>query len=340
MKQKVIITGGTGYIGSHTAVEFIQNGFEVVIVDNLCNSDISILDRIEEITGVKPEFEEIDLTDNKKSNLFFKRHKDAKGVINFAALKAVGESVQKPIEYYRNNLNILLNVLENMEINNISNLIFSSSATVYGLPDELPITEKSETKRPTSPYGNTKKIGEEIIEDFIKVTENVKAISLRYFNPIGAHKSGLLGEAPTGVPNNLMPYITQVAAGHRKELKVFGKDYDTKDGTAIRDYIHVMDIAVAHLSAFKRLNNDQKNENFEIFNIGTGVGYSVLDVISSFEKTSQKKLNYSFEDRREGDVPVLYADPTKANKELEWNTTLSLDEMTGSSWEWQENLRQ
>jgi len=335
MKNKVIITGGTGYIGSHTAVEFIQNGFEVVIVDNLCNSDISILDRIEEITGIKPEFEEIDLTVIKKANLVFNKHKDAKGVINFAALKAVGESVYKPIAYYRNNLNILLNVLENMEINNIPNLIFSSSATVYGLPKKLPITEESKTQRPTSPYGNTKKIGEEIIEDFVKVSTNVKAISLRYFNPIGAHKSGLLGEAPSGIPNNLMPYIVQVAAGVRKELKIFGKDYDTVDGTAIRDYIHVMDLAVAHLSAFERLNNNQKNEKFEIFNLGTGIGYSVLDVISSFEKTSKQKLNYSFDDRREGDVPELYADSSKANKKLEWSTTLSLDDMTRSSWEWQ-----
>lgn len=338
MKQKVVITGGTGFIGSHTAVEFIQNGFEVVIVDNLCNSDISIVDRIEKITGIKPEFEEIDLTDNKKAHSFFNKHKDAKGVINFAALKAVGESVQKPIEYYRNNLNILLNVLECMEINTIPNFIFSSSATVYGLPDKLPITEDSETKRPTSPYGNTKKVGEEIIEDFIKVAKNVKAISLRYFNPIGAHKSGLIGEAPSGVPNNLMPYIVQVAAGVRKELKVFGKDYDTEDGTAIRDYIHVMDLAVAHLSAFNRLNEDLKNEKFEVFNLGTGIGYSVLDVISSFEKTSKQKLNYSFDDRREGDVPELYADSSKANKNLKWDTILSLDDMTRSSWEWQKKL--
>ena len=339
MKNKVIITGGTGYIGSHTAVEFIQNGFEVVLVDNLSNSDISILKRIEEITGVKPEFEEIDLTDIKKASSFFKKHKDAKGVINFAALKAVGESVQKPIAYYRNNLNILLNVLENMEVNSISNFIFSSSATVYGLPDKLPITEASETKRPTSPYGNTKKVGEEIIEDFVKIAKNVKAISLRYFNPIGAHKSGLLGEAPTGIPNNLMPYITQVAAGVRKELKVFGKDYDTKDGTAIRDYIHVMDLAVAHMAAFKRLNDTGKDQKYEIFNIGTGIGYSVLDVISSFEKTSKQKLNYSFDDRREGDVPMLYADSSKASKVLHWGTSLSLDDMTRSSWEWEESLK-
>ena len=338
MKQKVIITGGTGFIGSHTAVEFIQNGFEVVLVDNLCNSDISIVDRIEKITGVRPEFEQIDLTDNKKAHSFFKQHNDAKGVINFAALKAVGESVQKPIDYYRNNLNILLNVLEGMEINAIPNFIFSSSATVYGLPDKLPITEESKTQRPTSPYGNTKKIGEEIIEDFVKVSTNVKAISLRYFNPIGAHISGLIGESPNGVPNNLMPYIVQVAAGVRKELKVFGKDYNTKDGTAIRDYIHVMDLAVAHLAAFNRLNKDLKNENLEIFNLGTGIGYSVLDVISSFEKTSRQKVNYSFDDRREGDVPQLYADSSKANKKLEWSTTLSLDDMTRSSWKWQESL--
>lgn len=335
MKSKIIITGGTGYIGSHTAVEFINEGFEVVIVDNLSNSDISVLDRIQSITGVKPTFENIDLTDTIKTKSFFERHKDAAGVINFAAFKAVGESVQKPLQYYHNNLNILLNSIDCMNRFEIRNLIFSSSATVYGLPDSFPLTENSKTKKPTSPYGNTKKIGEEIIEDFSKVTNNFKAISLRYFNPIGAHSSGDLGETPTGVPNNLMPFITQTALGKREELKIFGKDYKTSDGTAIRDYIHVVDLAKAHVLAFQRLMKDESNENFEIFNIGTGIGYSVLDVIASFEKTTKQKLQYSFDNRRSGDVPVLYASTTKANKELGWNSKLTLDDMTKSSWDWE-----
>jgi len=337
MKNKIIITGGTGYIGSHTAVEFINEGFEVVIVDNLSNSDISVLDRIQSITGVTPTFENIDLTDRVKTTSFFERHKDAAGVINFAAFKAVGESVQMPLQYYHNNLNILLNVMDCMDRFEIRNLIFSSSATVYGLPDSFPLTENSKTKKPTSPYGNTKKIGEEIIEDFSKVANNFKAISLRYFNPIGAHSSGDLGETPTGVPNNLMPFITQTALGKREELKIFGNDYKTSDGTAIRDYIHVVDLAKAHVLAFQRLMKDVAKENFEIFNIGTGIGYSVLDVIASFEKTTKQKLNYSFVDRRSGDVPVLYASTTKANKELGWNSKLTLDDMTKSSWEWEKS---
>ncbi|WP_117883692.1 UDP-glucose 4-epimerase GalE [Aureibaculum luteum] len=339
MKQKIIITGGTGYIGSHTAVEFITKGFNVVIVDNLSNSDISVLDRIKEITGTKPEFEQIDLTDNEKTKSFFERHKDVSGVINFAALKAVGESVQKPILYYQNNINILLNVLENMETYGISNLIFSSSATVYGLPETLPITENAQTKRPTSPYGNTKKVAEEIIEDLSKVSESLNAISLRYFNPIGAHNSLKIGEAPSGIPNNLMPFITQTAAGLRDELKVFGNDYDTPDGTAVRDYLHVVDLAKAHVLAYDRLLHKRSKSNFEVYNLGTGIGYSVLDVIQSFEKTTGLKLNYSFDQRREGDVPQLYSNPLKANKELQWKATLSLDDMTLSSWEWEQNLR-
>ncbi|MBT8318154.1 MAG: UDP-glucose 4-epimerase GalE [Lutibacter sp.] len=335
MKSKIIITGGTGYIGSHTAVEFINEGLEVVIVDNLSNSDISVLDRIQSITDVAPTFENIDLTDRVKTTSFFERHKDASGVINFAAFKAVGESVQLPLQYYHNNLNILLNVMDCMDRFEIRNLIFSSSATVYGLPDSFPLTENSKTKKPTSPYGNTKKIGEEVIEDFSKVAKNFKAISLRYFNPIGAHSSGDLGETPTGVPNNLMPFITQTALGKREELKIFGKDYDTIDGTAIRDYIHVVDLAKAHVMAFQRLMKNEAKENFEIFNIGTGIGYSVLDVIASFEKTTKQKLNYSFVDRRSGDVPVLYASTAKAKKELGWNPKLTLDDMTKSSWEWE-----
>lgn len=339
MKNKIIITGGTGYIGSHTAVEFINEGFEVIIADNLSNSDISVLDSIKSITGVKPIFENIDLANKDETTIFFEKYKDAVGLINFAAYKAVGESVQKPIQYYYNNLNILLNVIEGMERFGIRNLLFSSSATVYGLPDSFPITENSETKRPTSPYGNTKKIGEEIIEDFAKVAKNFKAISLRYFNPIGAHSSSELGEAPTGIPNNLMPFITQTALGLRDELKIFGNDYKTKDGTAIRDYIHVVDLAKAHVLALQRLIRNEVNESFEIFNIGTGIGYSVLDVIASFEKTTKQKLNYLFADRRDGDVPVLYASTSKANEELKWNPTLNLDDMTKSSWEWEKKSK-
>lgn len=337
--QKIIVTGGMGYIGSHTVVALINSGYSIVIVDNLCNSNIAVLKSISEITGVTPEFENIDLTDDNKAAQFFKRHNDAVAVINFAALKAVGESVQKPIWYYKNNLNILLNVLEGMENNAIKNVIFSSSATVYGLPDILPITEEAKTKRPTSPYGNTKKIAEEMMEDFLKVQPNFKGISLRYFNPIGAHESEKIGELPTGIPNNLMPFITQTAVGIRKELKIFGKDYATEDGTAVRDYIHVVDLAEAHVKALKRLLNSEANDNFEVFNLGTGVGYSVLDVVKSFEKTSQQKLNYSFEKRREGDVPELYANPSKANEVLGWNATLTLDDMTASSWNWEQKVR-
>ena len=337
--QKIIVTGGMGYIGSHTVVALINSGYSIVIIDNLYNSNMAVLKSISEITGVTPEFENIDMTDDNKTAQFFKRHNDAVAVINFAALKAVGESVEKPIWYYKNNLNILLNVLEGMENNAIKNVIFSSSATVYGLPDVLPITEGAETKRPTSPYGNTKKIAEEIMEDFLKVQPNFKGISLRYFNPIGAHESGKIGELPTGIPNNLMPFITQTAVGIRKELKIFGKDYNTHDGTALRDYIHVVDLAEAHVKALNRLLNEDANENFEVFNLGTGIGYSVLDVVKSFEKTSKQKLNYSFEDRREGDVPELYANPSKANEILGWNATLTLDDMTSSSWNWEQKVR-
>lgn len=335
MKNKIIITGGTEYIGSHTAVEFINEGFEVIIVDNLSNSDISVLDRIKNITGVKPKFENIDLTDKDKTSIFFETHNDAVGLINFAAFKGVGESVQMPLQYYHNNLNILLNAIDSMDRFGIRNLIFSFSATVYGLPDRFPLTEISTTKRPTSPYGNTKKIGEEIIEDFSKVANNFKAISLRYFNPIGAHRSGNLGETPTGIPNNLMPFITQTALGIRDELKIFGNDYKTKDGTAISDYIYVVDLAKTHVLALQRLISNEVNVNFEIFNIGTGIGYSVLDVIASFEKTTKQKLNYSIATRREGDVPILYSSTSKAKEELNWDPTLTLDDMTKSSWEWE-----
>lgn len=337
-KKKILVTGGLGYIGSHTVVELIESGYEIVIADNLSNSDLDVLVKINEvITGDKPKFEALDLTDAEKTFSFFQQHKNAKGVINFAALKAVGESVQKPILYYKNNLSILLNIIENMERFEMNNLIFSSSATVYGLPEHLPVNESSSSKRPTSPYGNTKKIGEEIIEDFGFNNSAFKSISLRYFNPIGAHPSGKLGERPNGIPNNLMPFITQTVSGKRKELKVFGNDYNTPDGTAIRDYLHVVDLAKAHVLALERLLANKNDTNYEVFNLGTGIGYSVLDVIKSFEKTTKKKVNYSFVDRRIGDVPILYTDPSKARDVLNWKPKYTIDDMTRSSWNFQKS---
>jgi len=320
-------------------VELIKAGYDIIIADNLVNSSLSTIASIEELTGTRPVFEKVDLSKETPSKAFYASYGDADAVINFAALKAVGESVQKPMSYYRNNMNILLNALNGMLENKIDHFIFSSSATVYGLPHKLPITEEEPTKRPTSPYGNTKKLAEEIIDDVARVSPHLKAISLRYFNPIGAHASAKIGELPSGIPNNLMPFITQAAAGVREELKVFGNDYDTKDGTAIRDYIHVVDLAKAHVLTLDRLFGSEMKSNFEIFNLGTGTGYSVLDVISSFERTTNVKLPYSFAPRREGDVPKLFADPKKANELLNWRAELSLDDMTFSSWNWEKQLR-
>lgn len=332
--MKILVTGGTGYIGSHTVVELQQNGFEVVIVDNLCNSSADITDAIELITGTKPKLEIFDLVDREKTLDFFKRHNDLFGVIHFAALKAVGESVKKPTLYYKNNLDSLINVLDGMNDNNITNFVFSSSCTVYGQPDELPVSESAPVKRAESPYGNTKQIAEEIISDLIKVS-NLKGISLRYFNPIGAHESGLIGELPLGVPDNLLPYVTQTAIGLREQLSVFGGDYDTPDGTCIRDYIHVVDLAKAHVTAVERMIKGRMKKDFEIFNLGTGIGYTVLDVIRSFEKVSGKKLNYKIVDRREGDIEKVWADPSFTNKELGWKAEKGIDEMTGSAWKWE-----
>lgn len=339
-RKKIIVTGGTGYIGSHTSVELLKSGYDVIIVDNLVNSNFSTLDAIEELTGTRPVFEKVDLSKEGPAKEFYATYRDSDAVINFAALKAVGESVQRPISYYRNNMNVLLNTLDGMLANKIEHFIFSSSATVYALPHKLPITENEPTKRPTNPYGNTKKIAEEIIEDVARVSPSMKAISLRYFNPIGAHASTKMGELPSGVPNNLMPFITQTAAGVREELKVFGNDYNTPDGTAIRDYIHVVDLAKAHVLALDRLFGNRMGSNFEVFNLGTGTGYSVLDVINSFERTTGVKLKYAFAPRREGDVPELYADPKRANEILGWRAELSLDDMTLSSWNWEKQLRE
>ena len=339
MKEKVIITGGCGYIGSHTAVCLIEEGYEVVVFDNLSNSKEFMLTRIEQITGVKPWFEKVDLADETASAVAYKKHKDAKAIIHFAAYKAVGESVKKPLMYYRNNLFSLLNTINAQVENKIENIIFSSSATVYGEPDTLPITEENQVKQPFSPYGNTKKIAEEILGDFIKANPEFSAISLRYFNPIGAHDSGLIGEFPSGIPNNLLPYITQCAIGIIGELQVFGNAYATKDGTAIRDYIHVVDLAKAHVSAVERLLKKEQDSAYEIFNLGTGNGNTVLDVINEFENVANTKLNYRIVGRREGDVPELYTATKLAEDKLKWKAELSLRDMIRSSWKWEQRLR-
>ncbi|WP_298493933.1 UDP-glucose 4-epimerase GalE [uncultured Algibacter sp.] len=339
MRSKIIVTGGCGYIGSHTVIELIENDFEVVILDDLSNSTEKTLERINKITGVTPEFIKLDLKNSLETNKVFNEHKYASGVIHFAAHKAVGESVEQPLKYYKNNLYSLLNTLEAQSVNGINNFIFSSSATVYGTPDILPITEKNKTQRPFSPYGNTKKVAEEILDDFTKSNKAFSAISLRYFNPIGAHESGKIGELPNGIPNNLMPYITQTAAGIREKLMVYGNDYPTKDGTPIRDYIHVVDLAKAHVIAVKRLLKKEQETTLEFFNLGTGVGYSVLDVINTFETVTNSKLNYEITKRRDGDVPQLYASTDLAKNKLDWSANKKLDDMISSSWAWEQNLR-
>ena len=337
--MKILVTGGTGYIGSHTVVELQNKGYEVVIVDNLSNSKKEVVDSIEKITGVKPLLEVFDLVDREKTADFFKRHQDVKGVIHFAASKAVGESVEKPLMYYRNNLVSLMNVMESMIENKVENLVFSSSCTVYGQPDELPVSENAPIKKAESPYGNTKQIAEEIIADTVKV-EPVKTIALRYFNPIGAHPSALIGELPLGVPNNLVPFITQTAIGLREQLSVFGDDYNTPDGTAIRDYIHVVDLAKAHVIAIDRMIGDKMKKPFEVFNLGTGNGYSVLEAIKSFEKVSGRKLNYKIVGRREGDIEQVWANPEFSNRELGWKAERGLDEMMESAWKWELALKE
>jgi len=339
MKKQVLITGGTGYIGSHTAVEFIEAGYKVVIIDNLSNSKIEALDGIKKITGIKPEFAEFDLMDKSKLDDFFENHPDIEAIIHFAAYKAVGESVEKPLMYYQNNLVSLMNLLEMMKKYNTKSFVFSSSCTVYGEPEELPVKESSPVKPATSPYGNTKQIAEEIIRDYMEVRPDLKSIALRYFNPVGAHESAAIGELPLGVPNNLVPFITQTAIGIRKELSVFGDDYDTPDGTCIRDYIHVVDLAKAHVVATERLLQNKNKSNFEMFNLGTGTGISVLEVIKSFEKVSNQKLNYKVVDRRVGDVVKVYSDTKFANEELGWKTENNLDDMMLSSWKWEQSLR-
>lgn len=336
-KQKILVTGGAGYIGSHTVVELQQHGYDVVIVDNLSNSSIDVLDNIAAITGIKPVFELFDLADEALTADFFNRHSDLDGIIHFAAYKAVGESMEKPLEYYRNNVKSLINMIDGMKTHGIENLVFSSSCTVYGQPDQLPVTEKAPIKPAWSPYGNTKQMCEDILR-FSTQSYPVKAIALRYFNPIGAHHTALIGELPLGVPNNLVPFITQTAIGKRACLSVFGSDYDTPDGTAIRDYIHVVDLAKAHLIAVERMLGGKSKLKLEIFNLGTGTGYSVLDVIKSFEKVTGEKLNYKIVPRRPGDVEKVWANTQFANDELGWKAEKGIDEMMLSAWNWEKSL--
>jgi UDP-glucose 4-epimerase len=336
--MKILVTGGTGYIGSHTVVELQQKGYEVIIVDNLSNSHKDVIDQITKITGIKPGFEEFDLCDAEKTATFFKKHQDIRGIIHFAAYKAVGESVANPLIYYQNNLVSLMNLLKNMSERGIPYLVFSSSCTVYGQPEKLPVSEDSPIQKAWSPYGNTKQISEEIIHDTIQSDESLHAIALRYFNPIGAHESALIGELPLGIPNNLVPFITQTAIGIREQLKVFGDDYNTPDGTAIRDYIHVVDLAKAHVVAVDRMISGKGKKPFEIFNLGTGNGYSVMEVIKSFEKVSGEKLNYKIVERRPGDVEQVWADTTFANDELGWKAEKGLDDMMLSAWNWEKAL--
>jgi UDP-glucose 4-epimerase len=339
MKKKILVTGGTGYIGSHTTVELIEDGFDVVIIDNLYNSEAQVVDRICQITGIKPELAVFDICDKEKLDAFLRKQENIDGIIHFAAYKAVGESVNKPLEYYRNNLLSLINLLEAMKTYSIPHLVFSSSCTVYGQPEKLPVAEDAPIQPAMSPYGNTKQIGEEIIRDTTIANEKIKAISLRYFNPIGAHPSALIGELPRGVPENLVPFITQAAYGLRKELKVFGNDYNTPDGSCIRDYLHVVDLAKAHLTAVKRLIGNKSITNYEVFNLGTGKGVSVLEAIKSFERVTGIRLNYQITGRRAGDIEKIWADPSLANRELGWKTLSTLDESMRTAWEWEKHIR-
>jgi UDP-glucose 4-epimerase len=337
--MKILVTGGLGFIGSHTVVELQQKGVDVVVIDNLSNSSLTVLDGIEKISGIRPYFEQIDLRDKSAVFSFFETQSDIDGVIHFAASKAVGESVDNPLLYYENNVTTLVYVLQALEKHKISNFIFSSSCTVYGQAEVLPIKEDAPIKKAESPYGNTKQIGEEIIQDVCKVSKFLKAISLRYFNPIGAHESAEIGELPIGVPQNLVPFITQTAIGIRKELSVFGNDYPTVDGTCVRDYIHVVDLAKAHVIAIEILANNKNTKNYETYNIGTGKGSTVLEVIQSFEKVSKSSLNYSYAPRRSGDVIAAYADNNKVVSELGWEAMSTLDDAILSAWNWENKIK-
>ncbi len=338
--MKILVTGGLGFIGSHTVVALQEKGFEVVIIDNLSNSSLSVLEGIKSITSKVPVFEKVDTRDKNQLASFFKKHKDIKGIIHFAASKAVGESVQNPLLYYENNLNSLVYMLQELNQLASKNFIFSSSCTVYGQADTLPVAENAPVKPAESPYGNTKQIGEEIIRDTLKAHSDMNAISLRYFNPIGAHESAEIGELPIGVPQNLVPFITQTAIGKRDKLSVFGDDYPTPDGTCIRDYIHVVDLAEAHVVALERLLNKEQQSNYEVFNLGTGKGNSVLEVIHAFEASTGQKLPFSIAPRREGDVIAAYANTEKADQVLGWKTKLSLQDALASAWKWEQKIQQ
>ncbi len=341
MKQTILVTGGTGFIGSHTTVELQQAGYEVVIVDNLSNSNIQVLDGIEKITGVRPAFEKVDLRDKDAAEAVFKKYPKIEGIIHFAASKAVGESVQKPLLYYRNNIVSLINLLELMPQYGVKGIIFSSSCTVYGqpLPENLPVKEDCPHQKATSPYGNTKEVNEQIIYDYIHSGADIKSIVLRYFNPIGAHPSAHIGELPNGVPANLIPFVTQTAIGIRKELTIFGNDYDTADGTCIRDYNYVVDLAKAQVAAMARVL-DGDGDKIEYFNIGTGRGNSTLEIVETFETATGVKLNWKFGPRREGDIEKIWGDCTKANEVLGWKAEAPLDDVLRSAWKWQQKLRE
>ncbi len=335
--KRIMVTGGLGFIGSHTVVELLQADFEVIIIDNLCNSQAFILDRIEMIAGQKPVFYQTDMCDKIKLIDVFKKEKPFDVVIHFAALKAVGESVKEPLKYFQNNLSSLMNLLDCMPAAGCNKLVFSSSATVYGFPDELPVKEAAAFKKALSAYGSTKQFGEDMIEKLCAVGY-IKAIALRYFNPVGAHESGLIGELPIGVPNNLMPYLTQAAIGKQKKLTVFGNNYATPDGSCLRDYIHVVDLAKAHVKSCERLIEDIASDQYETFNVGTGNGISVLELIQEFESMNAVKLNYNIGDRRHGDAPELYADVAKANKILQWKAEKNLKDMVIDAWRWEQNV--
>ncbi|MDR1370796.1 MAG: UDP-glucose 4-epimerase GalE [Dysgonamonadaceae bacterium] len=338
MNNRILVTGGTGYIGSHTAVELQNNGYEVIIVDNLSNSSSEVVDNIEKITKIRPAFEQTDCCDFESLKSIMAKYSDIKAIIHFAASKAVGESIEKPLLYYRNNIVSLINLLELIPLFDIQGLVFSSSCTVYGQPDELPVSEKAPIKKAESPYGNTKQINEEIIQDIIASGANIKSIILRYFNPIGAHPSAKIGELPNGIPQNLVPYITQTAIGIRKQLNVFGNDYNTPDGYCIRDFINVVDLAKAHVVAIDRILNKRQKTPVEIFNIGTGQGLSVLELIHVFEKVTGERLNYKVVGRRSGDIEKVWANPEFANNELGWKSIETIEDTVLSAWNWQVKL--
>ena len=342
MKERILVTGGTGYIGSHTVVELQNAGYEVVIIDNLSNSNADVVDNIEKVSGIRPAFEKLDCLDYAGLDAMFEKYKGIKAIIHFAASKAVGESVQKPLMYYRNNLGSLINLLELMPKHGVEGIVFSSSCTVYGQPDpeNLPVTEKAPIKKAESPYGNTKQINEEIIQDTVASGAPINAILVRYFNPIGAHPTALLGELPNGVPQNLIPYLTQTAIGIREKLTVFGDDYSTPDGSCIRDFINVVDLAKAHVVAIDRILNKKQKAKVEVFNVGTGRGLSVLELINAFEASTGVKLNYQIGPRRAGDIEQVWADPTLANTELGWKAETSIEDTLRSAWNWQLKLRE